>query len=108
MTKPNIFPFLNEPTKETLNEIIGDLSFLTGKDRLDPLDLFEVFVHFWIHETNKRPRMDIARRLHAARRYAYRREKEYITARRKEYEDIADRLLDTLNVPQEAQGVAYD
>jgi hypothetical protein len=101
MTKPDILPFLSDPAKNTLNEIIDDLTFLTGRAPLDPFDLFEVFIHFWIHETNKNQRMDIARKLHAARRFAYRRGKEHEEAKEQELEDIADRLLAALGVPKD-------
>tara|TARA_R110000868_G_scaffold127189_1_gene334642 strand:- start:184 stop:561 length:378 start_codon:yes stop_codon:yes gene_type:complete len=94
--KPDILPFLNEPTKATLKEILNDLSFLTGKDNLDPIDLYEMFVHYWIHEIARTPRMVVARRLHAARRFSYKREKLLKASKSKDYEDTADRLLEAL------------
>ena len=107
-SKPDILPFLREPARETLSEVLDDLSYLSSRNNLDPIDLLETFLHFWVQETSRTARLRFARRLHAARRFGYKRMKDRQRENKKEYDDIADRLIDALKIPQEKLGAVND
>ena len=94
--RPDVIPFLSESCRESLNEILDDLSFLSDRNNLDPVDLLEAFVHFWKQETIRKPRLQIARRLHAARRFGYRRMKDKQREKEQSLEEVADRLIEAL------------
>lgn len=100
-TRPDVLPFISEPARESLEEILDDLSFISPRNNLDPIDLLEAFVHFWVQETSRTARLRFARRLHAARRFGYKRMKDRQRENQKEYEDIADRLIDALAAPKD-------
>lgn len=93
---PDVYPFLRPHSQETLKEVLGDLKFVTGREDFHPFQLFDVFLHYWIHETRRKGRSEVGKDLLAAQSYAYRRTKEHQKELRKGYEQAADRLLDAL------------
>lgn len=102
---PDVYPFLRPHSQETLNEILGDLKFVTGREDFHPFQLFDVFLHYWIHESQRKGRSKVAKDLLAAQSYAYRRTKEHQKELRRGYEQAAERLLEALipsNSPKEA------
>lgn len=93
---PDVYPFLRPHSKETLKEVLGDLKFVTGREKIIPFELFDVFLHYWIHETRRKGRSEVAKDLLAAQSYAYRRTKDHQKELRKGYDQAADRLLEAL------------
>ena len=100
--RPDVTPFLSEPGREDLEEILSDLRFVSQRDNLDAIDLLETFIHFWKQEIRRKTRLQVAHRLHTAKRFGYLRIKDRQREHKKEYDDIANRLIDALKLPQES------
>lgn len=97
-------PLTCESSRQALKELIDDIRFVSGKT-VTPLIAFEALLHYWKFQTSQNSRLEVAINVDAARRFAYKRRMQEQTKIDKEYEVIADRLLNALNKPQAADEV---
>ncbi|NVK25227.1 MAG: hypothetical protein HWE10_09895 [Gammaproteobacteria bacterium] len=100
---PDVYPFLRPHSQETLKEVLGDLRFITGREKIVPFELLDVFLHYWINETKREGRNKVAKKLAAAHTFAYRRMKDEQRAEHQEAEQFAERLLEAL-LPSDSSG----
>ena len=105
---PDLHRFLRPHSQETLNEVLADLKFVTGREDFHPFQLIDVFLHYWIHETRRKGRSEVAKDLLSAQSYAYRRTKEHQKKLRKGYEQVAERLLEALLPPDSPKEATAD
>jgi hypothetical protein len=93
---PDVYTFMRPHSKETLKEILGDLRFITGREKMAPFELFDVFLHYWINETKREGRSRVTKKLAAAYAFAQRRMKEQQCKEKQKANEFADRLLESL------------
>ncbi|MEE2001647.1 hypothetical protein QWY20_09300 [Alkalimonas sp. MEB108] len=94
-------PLTCESSRKALKELMSDVRFVSGHN-VSPLIAFEMLLHYWLMEIKRAPRAVVAVRLNSARKFAHKMRQHDTQAANAEYEAIADRLLNALSEPRQA------
>lgn len=93
---PNLAPCMSTPSEDALKEVIRDIQYISGK-KVSPIVAIEALLHYWILETKRRSRTEVALQLNAGRLLAHKRRATKQKDEKEGYEAIAERLLAALH-----------
>ena len=93
---PNLIPCMSAPSADALEEVIKDINYIAGK-KVSAITAIEALLHYWILETKRRPRTEVAMQLNAGRLLAHKRRAAKQKEGQEDYEALAERLLEALH-----------